>query len=179
MGIEKNNQCDPLAWVKTDEDILDFAEKVSNGIADYDYDARVAASARYLLIACTALLRDWFPRKDFTLYGLITTFAMALKREKYDTRLNFANRKSPLDLMFLQIEQGMKYTQDAEGQWGWRKSKFVRNFDGARPGDAGGLHFGEDIASAFYARWRQSADPGILEQSIHSCIISVAELGLT
>lgn len=179
MGIEKNNQCDPLAWVKTDADILDFAEKVSSGIAEYDYDARVAASARYLLIACTALLRDWFPRKDFTLYGLITTLAMALKREKYDTRLNFANRKSPLDLMFLQIEQGMKYTQDAEGQWGWRKSKFVRNFDGARPGDAGGLHFGEDIASAFYARWRQSADPGILEQSIHSCIISVAELGLT
>ena len=178
MGTDACCECNLLAWVKTDEDILAFADKIADDILETEKDSHVAESARCLLIACTALLRDWFPRKDFTPCGMITTLSMALKQDKYDTAVNFSSRESPLDLMFLQIEQGVKYTQDLEGQWGWRKSKFVRNFDGARPADSGGMSLGNDIASAFYARWRQSAEPKVLEQSIYSCISSVARLGL-
>lgn len=178
MGTDACCECDLLAWAESDEDILAFADGLASDILETEKDSGVAESARCLLIACTALLRDWFPRKDFTPCGMTTTLAMALMQGKYDTSVNFSSRESPLDLVFLQIEQGVKYTQDLEGQWGWRKSKFVRNFDGTRPADSGGLPLGKDIASAFYARWRQSAEPKVLERSIYSCISSVARLGL-
>ena len=114
----------------------------------------------------------YFEEDDVTeTYKLVTTV-------RSNSLKNLISRESPLDLVFLQIEQGVKYTQDLEGQWGWRKSKFVRNFDGTRPADSGGPPLGKDIASAFYARWRQSAEPKVLERSIYSCISSVARLGL-
>ena len=52
-----------------------------------------------LYTALIALLRDWFPAKDYNMSSLLTLLSLAEARE------NDENFKSALDLMFLQIEE--------------------------------------------------------------------------
>ena len=60
---------------------------------------------RMLYTALIALLRDWFPPEDYNLSGLLTLLSLAEAREDDE------NFKSPLDLLFLQIEDGKKYVR--------------------------------------------------------------------
>ncbi len=166
-----------MAKACTDIGMLEMADELANGIRDSGFDWRVAESSRRLFIACAALLRDWFQDEDFTPCGMITLLTMAFFHGKYDSELRFKEIESSLDLMFKQIECGVKYVRGENGDWGWHKSKFVRKYDKAVPGDIGGMPLGTDVAASFYASWRCSATPEILEESIVACISQVASLG--
>ena len=62
-----------------------------------------------LYTSLIALLRDWFPPEDYNLSSLLTLLSMAEARE------NDENFKSPLDLLFLQIEEGKRYIPNEGG----------------------------------------------------------------
>ena len=167
----------PLVGVRSDAELLDFADRCAQSVREGGADEVLAESSRKLIIAVTALLRDWFASADYTPLGMTTLLSMALMRGKYDNAANFAFRKTPLDLMFNQIESGEKYTKDANGIWGWRKSSFMRGEDGARPADTKGMPWGSDIALSFYKAWQTSAEPSLLEDSIRECLLWTSSLG--
>ena len=106
-----------------------------------------------LLHALYALLRDWFPAPDWTPEGLKQLLALTE---------NNAAAKSPLDLMFYQIESGKRYIPNAghdphdpaSQEWTWADSNFVRSEDGLRPAEKGGLKPGEDKALDYYAEFK-------------------------
>ena len=127
---------------------------------------------KMLYTALIALLRDWFPSKDYNMSSLLTLLSLAEARE------NDENFKSALDLMFLQIEEGKKYkqndgsspdtagnaglsrsfgTKQADNGWSWVPSKFKRNSDGVKPADCGGLSADEDFALMNYKNFKVAA----------------------
>lgn len=98
-----------------------------------------------LLIALASLLHDWFPREDQTVGGLCTLLSMA----DWDCAPT-----CPLDLLFGQLRNGRRYIPlgeqgedvQREGSWSWQPSNMVRNGDGLRPAECGGLRRGRDKA---------------------------------
>ena len=130
----------PLAAVRSDAELLDFAAHCAQSVREDSSDEALAESSRKLIVAVTALLRDWFPASDYTPLGTTTLLSMALMRGKYDSKANFSCRKTPLDLMFNQIESGEKYVKYVSGGWSWRKSSLVRGEDGARPAETKAIH---------------------------------------
>ena len=128
-----------------------------------------------LYTSLIALLRDWFPPEDYNLSSLLTLLSMAEARE------NDENFKSPLDLLFLQIEEGKRYipneggapapsmgisglsrnfgTGNATGDsdWSWEPTNLKRNSDGVRPADCGGLSPDEDFALMNYKNFKVAA----------------------
>lgn len=169
----------PMNEVLTDVGMLEMAERMAARIREGVYDARVAESSRRLFVACAALLRDWFKDEDLTPCGMESLLSMALHRGKYNSWDSFRDTTSALDLMFRQIEVGLRYAIGPNGEWLWYKSRFVRKCDGARPGDTGGMPPGTDIAASYYASWRCSGPPEVLEESIHACIWEIAALGIS
>lgn len=160
----------PLADYQTDEEILLLADILANDLRERRVDVDVARSAQMLFTSSLLLLRDWFKDEYYTPCGVTTVVSMALMQGKYESSCSFQEKRSPLDLLFLQIERGVKYTRGEDGLYAWRRSDFRRKHDGACPGDTGGLPFGTDAASAFYARWRSSASPRRLEKSVYECL---------
>lgn len=106
-----------------------------------------------LLYALYSLLRDWFPASDFTPDGLRQLLSLA------DTG---CTAKSPLDLMFYQLESGKRYIPDANHdpsdpssrEWVWADSPLVRKEDGLSPAGKGGLEPGEDSALDYYSEFK-------------------------
>ncbi|OUO91451.1 hypothetical protein B5F40_03160 [Gordonibacter sp. An230] len=168
----------PMGRVRTDEELLEFAGRLSGNVLRDRGDARLAESCRRLLVASAALLRDWFEEESYSPCGMVAVISMGLMRGKYDSDADFMSRSTPLDLLFRQIERGEKYARGEDGEWGWRKTRLRRNYDGARPAETGGMPWGTDVASAFYAAWRASAEPAVLEESIGACIGEVSGLGM-
>ncbi|MDO4443091.1 MAG: AAA family ATPase [Slackia sp.] len=119
-----------------------------------------------LLNALLSLLHDWFPPEDGTPQGLKTLLSMA----------TFEGRaKNPLDILFYQIESGAVYKPDIDGSgektesWSWQPSKFVRNTDGMRPADTGGIEPSQDTALGYYAEFK-----GFPEQAQKRAVRSLA-----
>lgn len=106
-----------------------------------------------LLNALMSLFRDWFPESDRTPDGLKTLLSLLSGGE---------SARSPLDLLFYQLESGTRYVSkivaDADGeeseQWFWTASNFVRNGDGLRPAETGGLDPGQDDALDYYSEFK-------------------------
>lgn len=106
-----------------------------------------------LLNALLALLRDWFPESDYTPEGLKTLLSMASSD---------GSARSPLDLLFYQLESGTRYAPKAvEGDdgeetqvWVWTATNLVRNGDGLRPAETGGLDPGQDAALDYYTEFK-------------------------
>lgn len=104
-----------------------------------------------LLNSLLSLLRDWFSAKDRTPKGLRTLLSLADCTCKV---------KSPLDVMFYQIESGARYTPDTDengeetDSWSWQPSNFVRTGDGVRPADTGGLEPSQDRALGYYTEFK-------------------------
>lgn len=198
INMDQSLHYNPLHYVKTDADILSFVNCL---IANTSGDGKPGDpfwenAERLLYVALIALLRDWFPKEDYSLSGVLTLLSMAEAREEDE------NFKSALDLMFLQIEDGKKYTQSAGGTgsaesgstadverergvasasspsaWNWTPSKFRRNSDGAMPGACGGLTDDEDFALANYNAFRVAAGK-TLKSIIISCNVRLKPLAI-
>lgn len=199
INLEESMHYNPLAYVKTDTDILSF---VNCYIMNTNGDGKAGDpfwenSERMLYTALIALLRDWFPPEDYNLPNLLTLLTLAEARE------NDENYKSPLDLIFLQIEEGKRYiTQNNpsqnpfgttatrtlsrefstgttnggnEGNWSWQPSLFQRNSDGKRPADCGGLSPDEDFALQNYKNFKVAAGK-TLKSIIISCNVRLAPI---
>ena len=191
----KSLHYNPLHYVKTDADILSFINCIiSNTNGDgKPGDPFWENAERLLYTALLALLRDWFPEKDFSIHGLLTLLDLAEAREDDE------NFKSALDLMFLQIEEGWKYVEQegspassdaataerergivgAESSAKWKKvpSRFVRNYDGKRPGECGGLSPSEDFALSNYKAFKVAAGK-TLKSIIISCNVRLKPLAI-
>lgn len=186
----------PLKYVKTDTDILSF---VNCYIMNTNGDGKAGDpfwenSEKMLYTSLIALLRDWFPPEDYNLSSLLTLLSMAEARE------NDENFKSPLDLLFLQIEEGKRYipneggapapsmgisglsrnfgTGNATGDsdWSWEPTNLKRNSDGVRPADCGGLSPDEDFALMNYKNFKVAAGK-TLKSIIISCNDVIDRLG--
>lgn len=100
----------PLAYVKTDTDILSFVNcfiKNTNGDKQGG-DAFWENAERMLYTALIALLRDWFPASAFTLPNVLALLSLAEVRE-HDEKF-----MSSLDLIFNEIETGKRLVKCKE-----------------------------------------------------------------
>lgn len=96
-------------------------------------------SERNLLAALVCFLLDYFPSRDLSLDSILTLLSMAESRE------GDPYFKSPLDLLFDQIEDGKRLCKGDGSDWVWAPSNLKRR-DGVRPVDCGGLSPDEDAA---------------------------------
>ena len=88
----------PLKYVKTDTDILSFVNCFimnTNPEGKSSGDPFWENAEKMLYTALIALLRDWFPAKDYNMSSLLTLLSLAEARE------NDENFKSALDLISL------------------------------------------------------------------------------
>lgn len=109
INLDESMHYNPLKYVKTDTDILSFVNCFimnTNPEGKSSGDPFWENAEKMLYTALIALLRDWFPAKDYNMSSLLTLLSLAEARE------NDENFKSALDLMFLQIEEGKKYKQN-------------------------------------------------------------------
>lgn len=192
ISFDESMHYNPLKYVRTDTDILSF---VNCFIANTNGDGKASDpfwenAERMLYTALIALLRDWFPEEDYNLPSLLTLLSMAEARE------NDENYKSPLDLLFLQIEEGKRYVEGKvvgaapsapsglsrsfgsggdTGGWSWVPSKFCRNSDGVRPADCGGLSADQDFALLNYKNFKVAAGK-TLKSIIISCNVRLAPI---
>ena len=192
INLEESMHYNPLKYVKTDTDILSFVNCYilnTNGEGKPG-DPFWENAERMLYTALIALLRDWFPEKDYNLSSLLTLLSLAEARE------NDENFESALDLMFKQIETGRKYTlggasnpagsasglsrdfgtsAQVDAGWSWTPSPFRRNSDGVRPADTGGLSPDEDFALMNYKNFKVAAGK-TLKSIIISCNVRLAPI---
>lgn len=192
INLDESMHYNPLKYVKTDTDILSF---VNCYIMNTNGDGKAGDpfwenSEKMLYTALIALLRDWFPAEDYNLSSLLTLLSMAEARE------NDENFRSPLDLLFLQIEEGNRYipkngniSSEAAGSsglsrsffsndssaWSWEPSLFERNSDGVKPADCGGLSPDEDFALMNYRNFKVAAGK-TLKSIIISCNVRLAPI---
>lgn len=192
ISLDESMHYNPLKYVRSDTDILSF---VNCYIMNTNGDGKAGDpfwenSERMLYTALIALLRDWFPPEDYNLPGLLTLLSMAEARE------NDENYKSPLDLLFLQIEEGKRYmpndgggsqkagpsglsrtfvTGGDSGAWSWQPTNLKRNSDGKEPGKCGGLSPSEDFALMNYKNFKVAAGK-TLKSIIISCNVRLAPI---
>ena len=147
----------------------------------------------------TAILEfmlDWCPRRDMTIARFFQMIDMAeIKESGYDV-------PCPLDILFGQIETGMKTVQPSAEEGGARgvreageiggprtePSTFVRNYDGARPGvprmvdgrEKYGLDPSEDAALGHWKEFRQGASKTLQSFviSAHARLLSLTETSI-
>lgn len=192
INLDESMHYNPLKYVKTDTDILSF---VNCYIMNTNGDGKPGDpfwenAERMLYTALIAFLRDWMPEKDYNLSSLLTLLSMAKAKE------NDENFKSPLDLIFEEIETGKRgavkngttggvasglsrsfSTGEAQssGEVSWEPSPFVRNSDGVCPGEVGGLSPDEDFALMNYKNFKVAAGK-TLKSIIISCNVRLAPI---
>ena len=192
INFKKSHHYNPFAYIHSEKDILKL---VTTLIANTKGDGKSGddfwqKAEPLLYTALIALLRDWFPAKDYNMSSLLTLLSLAEARE------NDENFKSALDLMFLQIEEGKKYkqndgsspdaagnaglsrsfgTKQADNGWSWVPSKFKRNSDGVKPADCGGLSADEDFALMNYKNFKVAAGK-TLKSILISCNVRLAPI---
>lgn len=184
--------CNPLWYVHSDADIWSFCncliKNTDPGDAGSKGDPFWENSERLLYASLIALLRDWFPKKDYTLVSL--KFLLSLANASEDDE----SARSPLDLLFDQLKTGKRYITEAERDAagydefnrGIRAedpkaqladSLFVHNRTGKRPADYGGISPEEDLALSFYESFRKAAGK-TLKSILISCEVRLAPIGL-
>lgn len=192
INLKESMHYNPLKYVKTDTDILSF---VNCYIMNTNGDGKAGDpfwenAEKMLYTSLIALLRDWFPKEDYNLSSLLTLLSLAEASE------NDENFQSPLDLLFLQIEEGKRYvnkgqtslsheatgglsrdftTNSPQSAWAWEDSLFTRNSDGIKPAEKGGLSPDEDFALMNYKNFKVAAGK-TLKSIIISCNVRLAPI---
>lgn len=186
IDFTKSQHYNPLAYVKTDADILSFVNCFIMNTTDPKKsggDAFWENSERLLYTALIALLRDWFPKKDYSIDGLLTLLSLAEASE------NDEKFESPLDMLFKEIETGKAYRKnpayyakkrqkqqqaarnavlqrdviglqneaDVDEPEYTYQSSMMKRVDGVRPSERGGLSANEDFALANYKKFKTAA----------------------
>lgn len=196
IQFDQSSSYNPLAYVKTDADILSFVNcfiRNTNGGKDGgNSDPFWENSERLLYTALIAYLRDWCHPQDYNLPGLLILLGLAKASEDDETR------KSPLDFIFDEIKTGKRVTKlteeggaaasaklarsFAEGQktdMGYAPSNLVRRSDGIKPGDpeVNGLGPDDDFALKNYELFKTAAGK-TLKSIIISCNVRTAPLAI-
>jgi len=196
INFDQSLHYNPLEYVKDDSDILSFVNCVIKNTSGEGTsgDPFWENAERLLYTALISLLRDWFPKEDYSLSGLLTLLSMAEAREEDE------DFKSPLDLIFLQIEEGRKYTKvgqtsspennnpyeaererglavKATSEYSWQPSVYKRNYDGKVPAECGGLTSDDDFALDNYNAFKVAAGK-TLKSIIISCNVRLKPLAI-
>ena len=150
INFKKSHHYNPFSYIHSEKDILKLVNCLmvntkGEGKSGDDFWQKAET---LLYTALIALLRDWFPPEDYNLSGLLTLLSLAEAREDDE------NFKSPLDLLFLQIEDGKRYirkqggpaptaasgptgltrtleTGSPQSDWSWEPSRFRKTLKGA------------------------------------------------
>lgn len=129
----------------------------SGGVKMYEKAAQISNDFSLaevtLLYALYGLLQNWFHEAEFTPAGLRQLLSLA----DVDCKV-----KSPLDLLFYQLESGKRYIFNTQydpddpssSEWIWADSLLTRRSDDLRPAKRGGLKPGEDDALDCYAEFK-------------------------
>lgn len=129
----------PFALIRDEAGVIEFAECfIANTTGDKDHagDQFWVQAERLLYTALIGYLMFYCPEADRNFGGLVTLLALAQASEE-DEGLT-----SPLDLLFREIETGMRLVDAGEA---------------AREGRSGGRAFGRHARSSF--KWVRAGDP--------------------
>lgn len=115
INLDESMHYNPLKYVKTDTDILSFVNCFimnTNPEGKSSGDPFWENAEKMLYTALIALLRDWFPAKDYNMSSLLTLLSLAEARENGNTQLgnqgygaNYSQKRATTDLS--QIKVGM------------------------------------------------------------------------
>lgn len=158
----------PLEYLETDVQILSFANSFFDMTSDNKKtggDQFFDDAAKNLLIACIALLRDYYQPKYYNLGGVLMLLNLIKIRDEDE------DYKSGLDLIFDEIATGKRLiaVPTAAGgdpfQRGYRARKVARtipsplhnNRTGRRPATCGGFKPEEDYALENYLSFKSGA----------------------
>ena len=89
INLDESMHYNPLKYVKTDTDILSFVNCFimnTNPEGKSSGDPFWENAEKMLYTALIALLRDWFPAKDYNMSSLLTLLSLAEAREKMTMR---------------------------------------------------------------------------------------------
>ena len=133
IDMRKSAHYNPIAYVKTEADVLTFVEcliKNTSGDEGHASDPFWEEAERLLYVALVSYLVFHCPEADRNVPGLLTLLGLAEAREEDESF------KSPLDVVLEELERGMRFTRtgdpgsfdaesrsfdDGAGAWRWLK----------------------------------------------------------
>ena len=144
VDFSKSLHYNPIAYVRDEADILEFVTCLienTKGDDDHGGDPFWENAERLLYVALIGYLVKHCPKRDRSLSGLVTLLSLAKAKESDE------DYKSPLDLLFEEVETGKRYVKAPGAQDG--------GYDLTRRGSyspSGGSH-----------RWVKFAEPVAIE----------------
>ena len=113
IDFSKSRHYNPIAYVRTEADILEFVTcLIDNTTGDDQHasDPFWENAERLLYVALIGYLVRHCPEGDRSLSGLVTLLSLAKAKE------NDEDYKSPLDLLFEEVETGKRYVKAPSGE---------------------------------------------------------------
>lgn len=113
VDFSKSLHYNPIAYVQDEADILEFVTcLIDNTTGDKEHagDPFWENAERLLYVALIGYLVYHCPPEDRSLSGLVTLLSLAKAKESDE------DYRSPLDLLFKEVETGMRYVRTADAQ---------------------------------------------------------------
>lgn len=177
VSFDRSSKYNPFTYVKDDPDLLlfidNFMSNTNPGDGQNSADPFWDKSERMFYMSLCALMRDWLDIKDYNVPTLLKLASWAKVKD---------GEQSRLDLIFKQIEDGVKYIDPRSGKvadkpvairhgrsleeaddWDWVPTSLVRR-DGKQPGKINpltgkrGLASSEDIALSCWQAYRDAPE---------------------
>ena len=111
VDFSKSLHYNPIAYVRDEADILEFVTcfiENTTGDKDHGGDPFWENAERLLYVALIGYLVYHCPERDRSLSGLVTLLSLAKAKESDE------DYKSPLDLLFEEVETGRRYVKAAD-----------------------------------------------------------------
>lgn len=113
VDFSKSLRYNPIAYIQDEADILEFVTcLIDNTTGDKEHagDPFWENAERLLYVALIGYLVYHCPPEDRSLSGLVTLLSLAKAKESDE------DYRSPLDLLFEEVETGMRYVKARDGQ---------------------------------------------------------------
>ena len=113
VDFSKSLHYNPIAYIQDEADILEFVTcLIDNTTGDKEHagDPFWENAERLLYVALIGYLVYHCPPEDRSLSGLVTLLSLAKAKESDE------DYRSPLDLLFEEVETGMRYVKARDGQ---------------------------------------------------------------
>lgn len=176
INFDESNHYNPLAYVKTEADILTFVEcLIRNTTGDNDHagDPFWENAERLLYTALISFLLNHCPEKDRNIPGLLTLLGLAEAKEEDESYM------SPLDLLFAELETGQKFMRVGGGQQAQFESRAFANgtsdFNWVKTGEP--IPPESDFALSNYKAFKTAAGK-TLKSIIISCNVRLKPLSI-